>query len=74
MSREYNCYCHRCNLHNTRSSFIDSGYKLFQCLNCGMCWYTVTIIRELSHSGDSEKTWKNAMNEAYDDIDKRREV
>jgi len=72
MSRDYECYCHRCKQSKARSDFLDSGYHLFQCLNCGMCWYEVTTVRELVHSGHDQKTWKLAMQEAYEDIDRRR--
>lgn len=72
MSRDYECYCHRCKFSKARSEALDSGYKFFQCLGCGMCWYEVTTVRELAHSGIDQKTWELAQQEAYEDIDKRR--
>ena len=72
MSRDYECYCHRCKTSSARSDNLESGYRLFQCLYCGMCWYEVTTVRELVNCGIDQKTWKLAMKDARNDIDKRR--
>jgi hypothetical protein len=47
MSRDYECYCHRCKQSKARSDFLDSGYHLFQCQNCGMYWQGEGCICEI---------------------------
>jgi hypothetical protein len=71
MGREYECYCHTCQRHQARSDCLTSGYKLFQCLNCGACWYEVKTVRPLNTNGIDQKTWNLAMHEAYENIDNR---
>lgn len=73
MSREYDEYCHTCLEDTARSESLQKGYKLFQCLRCGGCWYEVTIVRRLRNQGTNEATWTNAVNEACENIDYRCE-
>jgi len=72
MTRGYECYCHRCKSCHARSDLLEAGKNLFQCTACGMCWIEVTTVHELNHSGHDQKTWKKAMEEAYETIDKWR--